>query len=54
MVGTRALMVSKDGWVELTKMGVLKSARGLEGRRVPAGQDPGAGRQPGQWTRSIC
>lgn len=30
VVGTCALMVSKDGWVELTKMGVLKSARGLK------------------------
>lgn len=30
VVGTCALMVSKDGWVELTKMGVLQSARGLK------------------------
>lgn len=30
VVGTCALMVSKDGWVELTKMGVLKRARGLK------------------------
>ena len=30
VVGTCALMVSKDGWVELTKMGVLESARGLK------------------------
>lgn len=30
VVGTCALMVSKDGWVELTKMGVLASARGLK------------------------
>ncbi len=30
VVGTCALMVSKDGWVELTKMGVLKSARGVK------------------------
>ncbi|NTX17218.1 GNAT family N-acetyltransferase [Myxococcus sp. CA056] len=30
VVGTCALMVSKGGWVELTKMGVLKSARGLK------------------------
>jgi DNA-binding MarR family transcriptional regulator/N-acetylglutamate synthase-like GNAT family acetyltransferase len=30
VVGTCALMLSKDGWVELTKMGVLKSARGLK------------------------
>jgi DNA-binding MarR family transcriptional regulator/N-acetylglutamate synthase-like GNAT family acetyltransferase len=30
VVGTCALMVSKDGWVELTKMGVSKSARGLK------------------------
>jgi len=30
VVGTCALMVSKDGWVELTKMGVLRSARGLK------------------------
>jgi len=30
VVGTCALMVSRDGWVELTKMGVLKSARGLK------------------------
>lgn len=30
VVGTCALMVSKDGWVELTKMGVLKGARGLK------------------------
>lgn len=30
VVGTCALMVSKNGWVELTKMGVLKSARGLK------------------------
>lgn len=30
VVGTCALMVSKDGWVELTKMGVLKTARGLK------------------------
>ena len=28
VVGTAALMVSKDGWVELTKMGVAESARG--------------------------
>lgn len=28
VVGTCALMVSSDGWVELTKMGVSKSARG--------------------------
>jgi DNA-binding MarR family transcriptional regulator/N-acetylglutamate synthase-like GNAT family acetyltransferase len=28
VVGTAALMVSKDGWVELTKMGVTPSARG--------------------------
>lgn len=30
VVGTCALMVSRDGWVELTKMGVLKAARGLK------------------------
>ncbi len=30
VVGACALMVSKDGWVELTKMGVLESARGLK------------------------
>ena len=30
VVGTCALMVSKDGWVELTKMGVRRSARGLK------------------------
>lgn len=30
VVGTCALMSSADGWVELTKMGVLKSARGLK------------------------
>lgn len=28
VVGTAALMVSKDGWVELTKMGVTPQARG--------------------------
>lgn len=28
VVGTAALMVSKDGWVELTKMGVTPEARG--------------------------
>ncbi len=28
VVGTAALMVSKDGWIELTKMGVSESARG--------------------------
>lgn len=28
VVGTAALMVSKDGWVELTKMGVTPDARG--------------------------
>lgn len=28
VVGTAALMVSKDGWVELTKMGVVEAARG--------------------------
>lgn len=28
VVGTAALMVSKDGWVELTKMGVSEAARG--------------------------
>jgi DNA-binding MarR family transcriptional regulator/GNAT superfamily N-acetyltransferase len=28
VVGTAALMVSKDGWVELTKMGVSETARG--------------------------
>jgi GNAT superfamily N-acetyltransferase len=28
VVGTSALMVSDDGWVELTKMGVLAAARG--------------------------
>ncbi len=30
VVGTCALMASKDGWFELTKMGVLESARGLK------------------------
>jgi DNA-binding MarR family transcriptional regulator/GNAT superfamily N-acetyltransferase len=30
VVGACALMASKDGWFELTKMGVLESARGLK------------------------